>query len=293
MSLAETAMTPPGFAHLRIDTGSVALHALRGGSGPPLVLLAGWPQTWLAWRLLMPELARDFDVLAIEMRGQGESDIVDGPYDTATAAADVVAVLDALSLDRAFLIGHDVGAWIAFTLARDHAGRLLGVGLLDAAIPGLVEPAFFAPANAKKVWQFYFHAQPDFAAQLVGGREAAYLGWYFEHKCFRPGTIPPDIVAAYVAAYSRPRAMWAGFRWYADLERTIAATAGDAAKPITLPVFALGGATATGPLLGRCLAPYCSDLVSGVVAECGHYLPEEKPEAVLEQVRQRFVVGAR
>lgn len=286
-SLDDTS-TPPGFRHLEIEIGPLQLHAVRGGNGPSLVLLAGWPQTWLAWRHVLEPLSWSFDVVALELRGQGRSGIVDGPYDSAVGAADVVAALDRLGIERAFLVGHDVGAWVAFTLILRHPGRLVAAGLLDAAIPGLVSPEFFAPANAKKVWQFYFHAQPELAAELVAGREAAYLSWYFEHKSFVPGTIPPAIVAAYVAAYSRPRAMWAGFRWYADLAGTIAATTADRAAPIDLPIFALGGESATGCLLGTSLAPFCSDLESAVLEGCGHYIPEEKPEAVLAWVGRRF-----
>lgn len=291
-SSPDEAWTPNGFRHLEIETGQLRLHAVRGGEGPTLVLLAGWPETWLAWRLVLEPLARSFDVIALELRGQGRSGIVDGPYDSAAAAADVVEALDRLGIERTFLIGHDVGAWVAFTLILRHPTRLAAAGLLDAAIPGLVEPEFFAPVNAKKVWQFYFHAQPEFAAELVAGRESAYLSWYFEHKCFAPGTIPPELVAAYVAAYSRPRAMWAGFRWYADLAGTVAATTPDPSAPIALPIFALGGETATGGLLGTSLAPFCSDLESGVVEGCGHYIPEEKPEAVLAWVGRRFLAPA-
>lgn len=283
--------TPGSYRHLEIPGPSSLLHVVRGGSGPPLVLLAGWPQTWLAWRHVLAPLAHHFDVLAIELRGQGHSEIVDGPYDTAVASADAIAVLDWLGLDHAFVIGHDVGAWVAFTLIRDHADRLLGGGLLDAAIPGLVSPTFFAPTNAPKVWQFYFHSQPEFAAQLVEGKEAIYLDWYFSHKCFTPNAIPPEIAAAYVAAYSKPRAMWAGFRWYADLAATIEATTVDATTRFTLPLFALGGEHATGDLLLKSLAPFCDDLGGGIIAKCGHYIPEESPETVMAWAQKRFLKG--
>ena len=279
--------TPDVFRHLEVSVRSSMFHVVRGGRGPRLVLLAGWPQTWIAWRHLLEPLSNDFDVIAIELRGQGHSSIVDGPYDTATAAADVMAVLDWLGVDRSFIVGHDVGAWVTFTLLRDYEQRLLGAGLLDAAIPGLVAPTFFSPANAAKIWQFYFHAQPELATALVEGKEAVYLGWYFHHKCFTDGAIPADVIAAYVAAYSRPRAMWAGFRWYADLAGTIAATSVGPERRFGVPTFALGGEHATGDLLHRSLLPFCDDL-HGVVAPCGHYIPEEAPQAVLDCIRTTF-----
>ena len=283
--------TPEAYHHLDVPTHSSRLHVVRGGSGPPLVLLAGWPQTWLAWRHVLVPLSHHFEVLAIELRGQGDSEIVDSGYDTAVASDDIVKVLTSLNIERAFVIGHDVGAWVAFTLIRDHMDRVLGGGLLDAAIPGLVGPNFFAPANAQKVWQFYFHAQPELAATLVEGKEAIYLGWYFAHKCFTPNAIPPEIATSYVASYSRPRAMWAGFRWYADLAETIKATTLGGNARLELPLFALGGEHATGDLLLKSLAPFGDDLQGEILAGCGHYIPEERPDAVVAWACKRFLKG--
>jgi sugar phosphate isomerase/epimerase/pimeloyl-ACP methyl ester carboxylesterase len=279
---------PAGFSHVDIPTQGARLHAVRGGSGPALVLLAGWPQTWLAWRHLLEPLSRRFDVIALEMRGQGASEIVEGPYDTGTAAADVRDALDRLGIDKAYLIGHDVGAWIAFSLIRHHADRFMAAGLLDAAIPGLTSPDFFHPRNAKKVWQFYFHAQPELAASLVRDREREYLGWYFHNKAFERNSIPENAIDAYTAAYRDPRAMMAGFRWYADLPKTIEVNTPAPDERIRMPLFALGGEAATGSSLLQALRPFADTLDGGSIPACGHYIPEERPEVVLDWVSKTF-----
>ena len=115
---------PAGFAGTftsrYVDTGDLRLHAVTGGEGPPLLLVHGWPQTWYAWRMLMPALARDFSVVAVDQRGIGLSDKPRDGYDTATLASDLVKLMDALGHQRFALYGTDTGMPIAYALAADH-----------------------------------------------------------------------------------------------------------------------------------------------------------------------------
>ena len=122
------------FTSQLIDTGSVRLHAVIGGDGPPLLLVHGWPETWYAWRLLMPTLARDFTVIAVDQRGIGLSDKPRDGYDTATLANDLVGLMDALGHDRFAIVGHDTGFAIAYAVAADHPDRVDRAAL--AEIPG-------------------------------------------------------------------------------------------------------------------------------------------------------------
>ena len=133
------------FTSRYVDAGELRLHAVTGGDGPPLLLVHGWPQTWYAWRLMMPALARDFSVVAVDQRGIGLSDKPQDGYDTATLASDLVALMDALGHQRFALYGTDIGMPIAYALAADHprpgrpAGRLRGPPAGDiplaAAVP--------------------------------------------------------------------------------------------------------------------------------------------------------------
>ena len=123
------------------------LHAVIGGEGPPLLLVHGWPQTWYAWRLLMPALARDFTVIAVDQRGIGLSDKPADGYDTGTLAADMVALMDALGHERFALYGTDTGMPIAYALAADHPDRLDRLVVSEAPIPGVSpSPPLFVPA---------------------------------------------------------------------------------------------------------------------------------------------------
>jgi len=109
------------FKSVYVNIGLLRLHAVIGGDGPPL-LVHGWPETWYAWRLLMPALARGFSVVAVDQRGIGLSDIPAGGYDTGTLASDLVALMDALGHRRFAVAGHDTGLWIGYALAADGAG---------------------------------------------------------------------------------------------------------------------------------------------------------------------------
>ena len=120
---------PPGrvpgtFTSRYVDVGDLRLHAVTGGEGPPLLLVHGWPQTWYAWRMLMPALARDFSVITVDQRGIGLSDKPEDGYDPATSASDLVALMDALGHPRFALYGTDVGMPIAYALAADHPDRV-------------------------------------------------------------------------------------------------------------------------------------------------------------------------
>jgi pimeloyl-ACP methyl ester carboxylesterase len=122
------------FTSRYIDTGEPRQHAVIGGDGPPLLLVHGWPQTWYAWRLMMPALARDFTVIAVDQRGVGMSDRPADGYDADTLAGDMVGLMDALGHEKFAVVGHDTGFIISYALAADHPDRIERVAL--AEIPG-------------------------------------------------------------------------------------------------------------------------------------------------------------
>ena len=134
------------FTSRYVDTGDLRLHAVTGGDGPPLLLVHGWPQTWYAWRMLMPALARDFSVVAVDQRGIGLSDKPRDGYDTGTLASDLVKLMDALGHQRFALYGTDTGMPIAYALAADHPGPGRTPGRLRGPAPGYL--SFTAAAAA-------------------------------------------------------------------------------------------------------------------------------------------------
>ena len=155
-----------------IETGDVRLHAVIGGDGPPLLLIHGWPENWYAWRHVMPALARDFTVIAVDQRGIGLSDKPATGYDTGTLAGDLVSMMSALGHDRFAVVGHDTGFAIGYALAADHPERVDRIAL--AEIPGPPAPAasppVFVPSFVNnKLWHIPFNRVEGVPEQLIPG----------------------------------------------------------------------------------------------------------------------------
>src|SRR5215831_12800897 len=165
-----------------IDTGQVRLHAVIGGDGPPLLLVHGWPQKWYAWRMVMPTLARDFQIIAVDQRGIGLSDKPTDGYDSATLANDMVGLMDALGHQRFALYGTDVGMPISYAVAADHPERVVRLTVSEAPLPGISPspPLFLPPALNERLWHLAFNQLPQINEQLVTGREDIFFGAEFD-----------------------------------------------------------------------------------------------------------------
>ncbi|WP_037858956.1 alpha/beta fold hydrolase [Streptomyces sp. NRRL S-340] len=274
-----------GFTHRWADADGVRLHAVEGGrpDGPAVVLLAGFPQTWWAWRKVMPHLAGRFRVIAIDLPGQGHSERPDISYDTHTVAAHVHAAVEALGVSAYWLAAHDIGAWVAFSLALKHQSQLRGLALLDAGIPGITLPDAVPtdPEQAWKTWHFAFHLVPDLPEALLAGREREYVGWFLKAKTLSSGTFDDAEIeqyAASVAADGGLRASLAYYRYAAEsarknheaLER----------QRLTVPVLGISGSHGSIPDMAASLRPWAGHATGTVVPDAGHFIPDEQPDAV-------------
>jgi pimeloyl-ACP methyl ester carboxylesterase len=236
------------FTSRYIDTGDLRLHAVTGGGGPPLLLVHGWPQTWYAWRMLMPVLARDFSVIAVDQRGIGLSDQPQDGYDTATLASDLVALMDALGHQRFAIYGTDVGMPIAYAVAADHRERLDRLVVSEAPLPGVSPspPLFLPPLLNERLWHLAFNQLPKVNEQLVTGREDIFFGAEFDASA---GTnkLPGDVVRYYIATLaSDPDHLRGSFEFYRAIPTTIAQNEQRKTRRLTLPVLAIGGAESSG-----------------------------------------------
>ena len=230
------------FTSRYIDTGDLRQHAVTGGDGPPLLLVHGWPQTWYAWRLLMPALARDFSVVAVDQRGIGLSGKPQDGYDTGTLADDLVALMDALGHRRFAVAGHDTGLWIGYALAADHPDRVARLAVAEAAMPGVSAspPLFGSTAANDRLWHFAFNRLAEVNERLVQGREDVYFGFQFAKAA---KTLPDYAVRYYVGTLAAdPAALRGSFAAYRALDATIAQNQQRKTRRLTLPVLAIGGA---------------------------------------------------
>jgi pimeloyl-ACP methyl ester carboxylesterase len=285
-SVAHAPGLPPGFTGTftsrMIDTSGTRLHAAVGGAGPPLLLAGGWPESWYAWRLVMPVLARDFTVVAIDPRGVGLSERARDGFDTGTLAADLVEAMEALGYPRFAMIGHDVGMWIGYALASDHPGHLTRLAVAEAAIPGISPAASsFGPAAVNdRLWHFGFNRLADLNEALVRGREDIYIGWQFAMKASTP--LPGYVVDYYVDAVARdPEALRCSFEFYRAIDRTVEQNERRRARRLTLPVLAIGGGDGLRDGVAATMRLVADDVQSAVLEHCGHFPAEEAPEALL------------
>src|SRR6516162_2661703 len=230
------------FSSRYVYAGELRLHAVVGGAGPPLLLVHGWPQTWYAWRLVMPALARDFQVIAPDQRGTGLSGKPPGGYDTGTLAGDLVALMDVLGHQRFAAVGHDTGLWIGYALAADYPDRVARLAVAEAAMPGVsASPPLFGSAQANnQLWHFAFNRLAGVNDQLAAGREHVYFGFQFAKAAM---ALPEYAVRRYIDALAAdPAALHGSFAAYRALDATIAQNQQRRERRLTLPVLAIGGA---------------------------------------------------
>jgi pimeloyl-ACP methyl ester carboxylesterase len=278
---------PAGFADTfssrYIDTGDIRLHAVIGGEGPPLLLIHGWPQTWYAWRLLMPTLAQDFEVIAVDQRGIGLSDKPSDGYDTATLADDLVALMEAHGHERFAVYGTDTGMPIAYALAADHADRVERLVVSEAPLPGISPspPLFLPPQLNPRLWHLAFNQLPgELNEALVRGREEIFFGAEFDASA---GThkLPDYAVRYYIDTLAAdPEALRGSFELYRAFPAMIAQNEQRKARRLTMPVLAIGGAESSGAGVEATMKLVADD-VQGLVVDSGHWVAEQAPEQLV------------
>jgi pimeloyl-ACP methyl ester carboxylesterase len=290
--LAATAQTYPapaslnGFAHRDavLDDG-VRIHYLIGGAGAPLVLLHGWPETWYAWRKVMPQLAARYTVIAPDMRGFGDSSRPAGGYDRKTMASDIRNLMRRLGYDRALLAGHDWGGSTAVAYATTWPDEVRRLVVIEAQPRGPwteQDPGFREP------WFYGFHRIPGFAETIVAGHERQYLTWFYRAFANAPDVIAEADIDEYMRSYGAPDGMRPGFELVRALPVDVENNRAAMAHRIGLPVLAVGGDRSLGTRVAENLAPLATDVESAVVENCAHFVPEEQPGKTAELILRFF-----
>ncbi|HVD36183.1 MAG TPA: alpha/beta hydrolase, partial [Nitrososphaeraceae archaeon] len=164
------------FSHHITTVNGIQMHYVIGGQGDPVVLLHGWPQTWYEWRHIMPALAKNYTVVAPDIRGFGDSSRPLTGYDGKTTAEDIHQLMSQLGFDKIFLVAHDVGAQTAYSSAAAHPNNVTKLVIMDFPYPGFLPPEF----GANGPWWFAFHQVPDLLEAIVQGKEREYLSWFFQ-----------------------------------------------------------------------------------------------------------------
>jgi haloacetate dehalogenase len=284
----------PGFTRDRIKTSGATIAVRHGGSGPPVLLLHGHPQTQVMWHLTAPALAQDHTVVCADLRGYGDSSKPPAtpdhePYSKRAMARDMIEVLQSLGFDRFAVVGHDRGGRVAYRMALDHAERIERIAVLDIIPTG----EHFRRAEMSfglGYWHWFFLAQPHpFPERVIGADPDAF---YFHRG---RSMFTPEALAEYRRSYSDPatiHAMCEDYRAAASYDFNLDEADRKAGNRIRCPVLALWGANGNLPGWYDVLEVWraWADDVRGHALDCGHYLPEEAPDATLDALRP-FLTG--
>ena len=271
----------PGFSERFADVNGTRIRYLVGGKGSAVVLLHGYAQTGHMWNPILPRLAERHTVVVPDLRGAGGSAKSETGYDKKNMAVDVHELVRSLGLDRAAIVGHDIGLMVAYAYAAQFPQETERVGLMDAFLPGI------GPWKdvwlMRDLWHFHFYGKTPL--ELVAGRERT----YFEHFWNDFAADPKKSVSEadrklYAAAYAQPGGMRSGFEYFRNFEQDAQDFARLAATPLSMPVLVLTGEKASGQFLIEQARLVATNVKGVVVAGSGHWLIDEAPDQVIPEL---------
>lgn len=276
------------FIHNNAVVNGHKIHYVTCGQGRPVLLLHGWPQTWYTWRYIMPELAKEYTVIAPDLTGPGDSEAAPG-FDQQTVTDDMYQLMQQLGHTEILLVAHDWGASIGYQYAVSHPSAVRKLVILDVGIMNAnIENRPLLPRTGKSLWWFPFHMVEDLPEILIEGKERIYLNWFFTHSTFNKTAITDTDLDEYTRCYAAPGAMKRSLTYYRNVFKTIDNNKVNALTKLTMPVMALGGEFSFGLYPLESLKTVAENVTGGVIADCGHYIAEEQPGLLLEKLKKFF-----
>jgi pimeloyl-ACP methyl ester carboxylesterase len=255
------------------------IHYLKAGAGPTVILLHGYTQTSRMWRPLIPPLAEKFTVIAPDLPGIGDSDIPTSGLDMKTSAIRIHALARSLGIQKARVVGHDIGLMVAYAYAAQFPQETEKLAVMDAFLPGVT--GWDLAYNDPSMWHFRFHG--PIPEELVQGREKVYFRFFWDFLAAdKDQSLPVADREAYVAAYSGPGRMRAGWEYFAAWPQTAKDFAALAQTKLTIPVLSIAGEKASAGVLGPQMKLVATDPTIIVLKDAGHWLMEERPNETMD-----------
>ena len=289
-ALADGLDYPPGFRTQEIDTNGTILHVRIGGTGPAVILIHGYGDTGDMWAPLAADLMRDHTVIAPDLRGMGLSASATSGFTKKNQAEDIAGVMNALHIECADVVGHDIGNMVAFAFAEAHQDRTTRLVMMDAPVPGIGpwEEILKNPL----LWHFRFGG-PDME-RLVAGRERIYLDRFWNEFSANPAHFPETSRRHYAALYAQPGRMHAGFLQFAafDQDAIDNRSSSTLGRRLQMPVLAIGGDHSFGTTMAFVMRFAADDVHQVVITDSGHWLMEEQPRATVAAIRAFLDSGA-
>lgn len=256
----------------------VRLRYTISGSGEPLVLLHGWPQSMREWRHITPSLASRFTVIAPDMRGFGESDKPSTGYDKRTVAQDIYELVHQLGFKKIHLVGHDIGLMVAYEYAVSHPDEVKKLVVMEAAIPGLGLEALQDTARFPHLWHFGFFIAPGVAESLVTGNEEMFLRYFIQHLAYDASAVTDEDIKHYSNNMKSPGGLRGGLEHYRAFNVDAINNKKNSLTKLQMPVLGIGGSHGMGSHVGELMKPLAKNVQTAVIERSGHWIPEEQPE---------------
>jgi len=295
-SVSTAPRLPAGFTRTfksrYVQANGIRQHIVTGGSGPALLLVHGWPENWFAWRFLMPTLAENYTVVAVDQRGIGLSEKTTTGYDSATLATDLAALMTQLGHAQFAVVGHDTGMVISYALAADHRDRVASLAVAEVPGPPGVQamptdpppPPMFVPEGLNnKLWHIPFNRVNDeLIVDMVRSNANAY--YRYEYSIQGGGaTLPDYAIDYYIKLYTRDRdTLRASFGLYRAWDTHLAQNMERQKTTLTIPVLGIGGVNSWGDHVADGMRPAAPDVQTAVIPGAGHWVAEQAPTAMLD-----------
>jgi pimeloyl-ACP methyl ester carboxylesterase len=260
------------------------------GKGETVFMISGFPSTRRSWYRLIPLLSQNYRCIPTDLPSFGDSGLLNAPASTENVGRVFHEFVTTKLNPPVHVVAHDFGAWCAYSWQLLFPSDFKSLTLIEAGIPGVTLPPIVDVADYKRKWNFIFMMLPDLPAELVHGKEFLYVDWWYKNKVYKQGSIPASDVAAYVAAYSKPKRMDAAFDYCRNILDDMAFNKKNFTAKSTIRLLAVGGQYSI-PQMGASLQPYFQNTTSLVVPNSGHFVPEEQPQAMARALRA-FLPGS-
>ncbi|MGH8933350.1 MAG: alpha/beta fold hydrolase [Egibacteraceae bacterium] len=291
-----TIRRPEDFKHYEVPLPDVKIHYVREGSGPPLLLLHGWPGFWWEWSKVIGPLAEDYDVIVPSLRGFGDSEKPDvddlSKYAIELTVDDQAHLLDELGIDQAYVVGHDWSAIVVHKFIRKYRERIIKATIIDAITPDF-GPFYLGFPHFAESWYSQFHQTP-MSVELVGhSRETCkiYFKYFMDHWSYRDELLTDEEMEIHVDNMMKPNNLRGGFNYYrANLSVTSNPWTELDMTSTDLPVMVLWGAAdwVVPVSLADQLPKYYSNYTLEVIEDSGHFMMVEKPDVVIDRLKGSF-----
>ncbi|WKN44821.1 alpha/beta fold hydrolase [Tunicatimonas pelagia] len=279
------AVPPTGFTSQVAQVNGIDLHYVTGGQGDPLLLIHGWPQSWYEWHRVMPTLGQQYTLIVPDLRGIGGSDnalLPDG-YSKKLLAEDLHALVQQLGYTSVKIIGHDIGLMVGYAYASEYPEEVEKMVLMDAPLPG-IEPFWTGLLQDPRSWHFGFYADGDAAVDIIGSDIRSYLIEFYQKFAFQQDAFSEEEIDEFARVYSQPGALRSSLDWYKGAYRfDIEDNQLYSQTKLQMPILALGGEY-SGSYVLPMIQSVADNVSGGIIANSGHWIVEEQPQAFLDQV---------